>query len=130
MTGLPPVTRWNCSSPPTEAAEALARELGLSRALAGLLADRGLDNVSTAEAFLRPRLALLEDPFRVPNLEAAARLLEETVAAGRGIAILPESTATFYRREDVTVAAITDIGPNQVCLAWDAVRRSPLIAPP
>jgi hypothetical protein len=33
-----------------------------------------------------------------------------------------------YRRDDVTVAAITDIGPSEVCLAWDAARRDPLIA--
>jgi hypothetical protein len=25
-------------------------------------------------------------------------------------------------------AEISDIGPTQVCLAWDAARRSPLIA--
>jgi DNA-binding transcriptional LysR family regulator len=65
--------------------------------------------------------------YQVPAFKSVEEKLEN-VAAGRGIAILPESTATFYRREDVTVAAITDIGPNQVCLAWDAVRRSPLIA--
>lgn len=52
----------------------------------------------------------------------------ENVAAGRGIAILPESTATFYRRDDVIVTAITDIGPNQVCLAWDAARHTSLIS--
>jgi single-stranded-DNA-specific exonuclease len=66
-----------------------------------LLADRGLDNVSTAEAFLRPRLALLEDPFRVPNLEAAARLLEETVAAGRGIVVFGD-----YDVDGVTSTAL------------------------
>jgi DNA-binding transcriptional LysR family regulator len=51
----------------------------------------------------------------------------EHVAAGHGIVVLPESTATFYRRPDVTQARITDIGLNQVSLAWDASRRSRII---
>jgi DNA-binding transcriptional LysR family regulator len=51
----------------------------------------------------------------------------ELVATGRGIVVLPESTATFYRRPDVTSALIEDIGPNQVALAWEAGRRDALI---
>ncbi|WP_205660945.1 hypothetical protein [Amycolatopsis vastitatis] len=37
------------------------------------------------------------------------------------------STATFYTRPDVTGIPVEDIGPNRVCLAWLATRRSPLI---
>jgi hypothetical protein len=33
------------------------------------------------------------------------------VAAGHGITVVPESITAFYRRDDVTVATITDIGP-------------------
>jgi DNA-binding transcriptional LysR family regulator len=51
----------------------------------------------------------------------------EHVAGGRGIVILPASTAAFYRRPDVVQARITDISANQVCLAWLAGRRSRLI---
>jgi hypothetical protein len=38
------------------------------------------------------------------------------------------STATFYTRPDIVHVAVSDIGPNHVCLAWDSTRRSPLIA--
>jgi DNA-binding transcriptional LysR family regulator len=51
----------------------------------------------------------------------------ELVAAGQGVVVLPESTVTFYRRPDVRSAAIEDIGPNQVALAWVAARLDPLI---
>lgn len=89
---------------------------------------------------------LLQDPDAVPEWRDIASELRnrharhpssgpksveeklESVAAGRGIAVLPESTAKFYQRTDISVAVITDIGPNEVCLAWDATRRSPLIA--
>jgi DNA-binding transcriptional LysR family regulator len=51
----------------------------------------------------------------------------EMVASGRGVVVLPESTATFYRRPDVSSATIEDIGPNQVALAWEAARRDALV---
>ena len=37
------------------------------------------------------------------------------------------SVATFYFRVDIIHAAITDIAPNQICLAWDSTRRSRVI---
>jgi DNA-binding transcriptional LysR family regulator len=46
------------------------------------------------------------------------------VAAGTGISVLPLSTAGFYTRSDVVAVPIEDIGPNHVCLAWSASRRS------
>jgi DNA-binding transcriptional LysR family regulator len=52
----------------------------------------------------------------------------EMVAAGRGIVVLPESTALFYRRPDVVGVLVEDIGPNRVAIAWDAARQEPLIA--
>jgi len=88
---------------------------------------------------------LLQDPDAVPewrdiahelracgnrHTPPAMRTVEEKlehVAAGHGIVVLPESTATFYRRPDVTYATIGDIGPNHVSLVWDASRRSRLI---
>jgi DNA-binding transcriptional LysR family regulator len=80
---------------------------------------------------------LLQDPAAVPEWRVvgaepppAIRTVEEKlehVAAGRGVVVLPLSTATFYTRPDIVHVEISDIGPNQVCLAWDAARRSPLI---
>jgi DNA-binding transcriptional LysR family regulator len=52
----------------------------------------------------------------------------EAVATGRGISVLPESTARYYNRPDIAYLAITDIPHNEVRLAWAANRRSPLIA--
>lgn len=89
---------------------------------------------------------LLQDPNAVPEwrnvatdlrmtgsrwTQPAPRTVEEKleyVAAGRGISILPASTAAFYRRADVAAVRISDLGPNHVALAWSATRRSRLIA--
>jgi DNA-binding transcriptional LysR family regulator len=51
----------------------------------------------------------------------------EHVAQGHGVIVLPLSVVTFYTRPDVTYVPISDIPPNQVCLAWDSTRRNPLI---
>jgi DNA-binding transcriptional LysR family regulator len=51
----------------------------------------------------------------------------EHVAAGRGVVVLPLSTATFYPRPDAAHVPIVDIPPNRVCLAWDAARHLELI---
>jgi DNA-binding transcriptional LysR family regulator len=51
----------------------------------------------------------------------------EHVAAGQGIVLLPLSTAVFYTRPGIACSHVNDIPPNQVCLAWDATRRSRLI---
>jgi DNA-binding transcriptional LysR family regulator len=87
---------------------------------------------------------LLQDPAAVPEWRDIAtelrdgtrvetpafRTVEEKlehVAAGRGIVLLPVSTAAFYTRPGVRYSSVCDIPDNQVCLAWDADRQSPLI---
>lgn len=62
-----------------------------------------------------------------PPVALAVEEKLEHVASGRGFAVLPQSTATFYQRQDITSIAVTDIGPSRVALAWDAMRRSRLI---
>ena len=49
------------------------------------------------------------------------------MAAGDGIVLLPQSTAAFYTRPGIAYTHVSDISPNQVCLAWDATRHSRLI---
>jgi DNA-binding transcriptional LysR family regulator len=87
---------------------------------------------------------LLQDPAAVPEWRDIAtelrtrhrrntpvfRTVEEKlehVAAGHGVVLLPLSTAAFYTRPGVSYSQVSDVPPNQVCLAWDATRRSRLI---
>lgn len=67
-----------------------------------------------------------QPPGRVPAFRTVEEKLEH-VAAGHGIVVLPLSTATFYTRADISHVLVCDIAPNQVCLAWDRLRRSELI---
>jgi DNA-binding transcriptional LysR family regulator len=84
---------------------------------------------------------LLQDPAAVPEWSTTAptqaalqgsaarksRTVEEKlelVAGGAGIAILPLSTARFYRRPDVAFCVVTDLAPTAVHIASEASRTS------
>jgi DNA-binding transcriptional LysR family regulator len=113
--------------------------------LAALPADHRLAGTETVSITDLADERLLQDPDAVPEWRDIAREMRsrndrrpvpamrtveeklEHVASGHGIVILPQSTATFYRRSDVTCIPVEDISPNQVSLAWDASRRSRLI---
>jgi DNA-binding transcriptional LysR family regulator len=84
---------------------------------------------------------LLQDPAAVPEWRDIATTMPsatppayaveeklEHVASGRGVVVLPLSTARFYTRPDVVWARIADIAPNRVSLAWKSSRRDPMIA--
>jgi DNA-binding transcriptional LysR family regulator len=82
---------------------------------------------------------LLQDPATLPEWYAIAtpehrrpgqmaHTVEEKlelVAAQAGFVILPRSTTAFYRRPDVRVMPIEDIGPSQVTLIWDSATNNP-----
>lgn len=67
-----------------------------------------------AEAGPRPSFATVEEKL-------------EHVATSGGVLVLPLSTAAYYTHTDVAHVPIDDIGPGEVCLAWSADRRSPLL---
>jgi DNA-binding transcriptional LysR family regulator len=88
---------------------------------------------------------LLQDPAAVPEWASVAQEMRqrrgvarspsrtveeklELVAVGSGIAILPLSTAMFYRRADVGFVPVTDLPLTEVHLGWEQGRDSRLVA--
>jgi DNA-binding transcriptional LysR family regulator len=51
----------------------------------------------------------------------------EHVAAGRGISFLARSATVFYTHPDVVYVPVTDLAPDQVCVAVAASRTSPMV---
>ena len=51
----------------------------------------------------------------------------EHVAAGRGISLLPRSAPVYYSRPDITYVLVSDLPPDEVCLATAATTQSPLV---
>jgi DNA-binding transcriptional LysR family regulator len=65
-----------------------------------------------------------------PNAGYLVRGVDETlehVAAGRGISFLARSAAVFYSHPEVSYVPVTDLAPDQVCLAVAASRTSPMV---
>ena len=70
---------WNTLESSSASVDALSASLGVSKILAQLLDQRGLQTQDAAEEFLRPRLAMLDNPFALTNLETAVRRIEEAI---------------------------------------------------
>lgn len=75
-----------------------------------------------AAALLRPA-ALDEDRPRLPYTHSVEEKLER-VAACRGIAFLPESTARYYVRPDVVYRHVAEILSSEVAIAFEANHRT------
>ena len=67
--------RWRFQKTDARAAGALSRALGIGAILSEMLVRRGLTDPETAEAFLKPSLKDLPDPFLLPDMEPAVHRL-------------------------------------------------------
>ena len=66
-----------------------------------------------------------------PNAGYLVRGVDETlehVAAGRGISFLARSATVFYSHPNISYVPVSDVAPDQVCLAVAASRTSPIIS--
>ena len=61
----------------------------------------------------------------LPPLTIAQRV--ETVAAGTGVTLLPQSVARLHHRKDVVARPVQDLAPTSVGLAWDEQHEHPSI---
>lgn len=78
---------WNSIDTDESAARNLAERLGLSKVCSQLLVQRGIVSPEAAEEFLRPRLAQLDNPFALKNLEAAVERIEQAIEAKESVVV-------------------------------------------
>jgi len=78
---------WTSLATDEKAAAALVARLGLSKVVAELLVQRGIASSEAAEEFLRPRLAQLDNPFAMTNLEAAVERIEQAIEDKESVVI-------------------------------------------
>jgi len=79
---LPPTdeqTVWQVASPDPRLSEVLARGLGISPLLAGLLVNRGVRDLPGGRRFLQPHLDGLHDPSLLPGLPAAVDRIRRAI---------------------------------------------------
>jgi single-stranded-DNA-specific exonuclease len=78
---------WTSIDIDENATTLLVERLGLSKVTAQLLVQRGIDTSEAAEQFLRPRLAQLDNPFAMVNLEAAVERIEQAIEAKESVVV-------------------------------------------
>lgn len=74
-------------APPATEVDALASALGVPRALAALLVQRGFGDAAAARAFLRPPLDGLSDPLALAGMADAVATIARAVQAGQTILV-------------------------------------------
>lgn len=78
---------WTTLDTDEALAEELAQALKLSRTCGRLLMQLGFFSKESAEDFLRPRLAHLDDPFALTNLESAVERIVLAVDRGEDVVV-------------------------------------------
>lgn len=78
---------WDTIDIDETSARNLAERLGVSKVCARLLAQRGIVTSEAAEEFLRPRLAQLDNPFALKNLEAAVDRIEQAIEVKESVVV-------------------------------------------
>ncbi|MCW3059398.1 MAG: single-stranded-DNA-specific exonuclease RecJ [Capsulimonas sp.] len=82
MDRMPETLRkiWTQTDTDARAEAELVRELCVHPLTARLLVNRGLSDPAKADAFLRPDLSQLHDPFGLPDMDKAAHRIAEAIA--------------------------------------------------
>lgn len=79
---------WVIKAPGNEEAiSSLVSELGIERPLAQLLAQRGVNTFDEAEAFFRPSLSNLHDPFLMKDMDLAIQRIEKAIQSKEKVMI-------------------------------------------
>ena len=104
--------RWTHTPLPAAEVEALSKRAGISRVLAELLLRAGLRDHETANAFLQPALAGLNDPFLLRNLEAAASRLRQAIAQREQVVVLGDYDVDGVSSTALLVMVLRRFGLN------------------
>lgn len=80
--------RWVIKdNPEREVVTKLIEEVGVSRPVASILAQRGIESFDQAKSFFRPEIEDLHDPFEMKGMTAAVDRIEQAIAANENILI-------------------------------------------
>lgn len=128
MSGFPaPLLRWVLVPPPDPAAVGgLAAQLGIPRALAALLLQRGQGTETAARDFLRPSVSGLADPSALAGMAEAVEAISASIRAGGTILVHGDydadgqcATALLTRALRVAGADVVGFVPHRLRDGYD-----------
>ncbi|HSR88504.1 MAG TPA: DHH family phosphoesterase, partial [Pontiella sp.] len=92
---------WNICSADSAVVQSLAYAMELPKPIAHVLVSRGLGMAEDASDFLHPRLAVLSDPFRLPDMDKAVERIWRAIDNDESITVFGD-----YDVDGVTAAAL------------------------
>lgn len=102
--------RWLVAEANPEAAQSVARELGISRLLAQTLISRGHTTPDQVRRFLDPRLGDLSDPFLLPDMERAVVRVWDAIDAGERILVFGDYDVDGVSSTALLVSVFCELG--------------------
>ena len=98
--------------PPIDATavSVLTAQLRLPEPIARILVNRGYDSPDSAEAYLRPRLAALHDPWAMPGMATAVERISAAINAGEMILVHGDYDVDGVCSSALAVRAIRELG--------------------
>jgi len=108
---------WTVTETNDALVDDLSATLNVSKVTGRLLVQRGLTSAQSANAYLRPNLANLEDPFRIKNLRKAVDRIEQAIGAQESIIVFGDYDVDGITSTVQLVSILRKFGLNpQFCV--------------
>lgn len=95
-----------------KAVNELSEAFGISKLIAKILVNRGYDTVETANAFLRPEISALYDPFLLHDMDKAVERLFQAIDNGENILVYGDYDVDGMTSTAIMTWALELMGAN------------------
>jgi single-stranded-DNA-specific exonuclease len=90
----------------------ISRQLGISSLLATILVGRGIDEPDQAEKFLNPHISHLNDPFLLPDVEAAVGRIWKAITDHEKILVFGHDDTDGATSTAIMMETLKDLGAS------------------
>ncbi|WP_299155851.1 single-stranded-DNA-specific exonuclease RecJ [uncultured Tenacibaculum sp.] len=105
--------RWKLKPEPnSEKTNQLAKELGVNKVLAKILAQRNIDTFDKAKLFFRPTLNDLHDPFLMKDMSIAVQRIEKAISKNENILVYGDYDVDGTTAVSLMSSYLKTIHPN------------------
>ncbi len=102
--------RWVFPSPEADVVEKLVRELQVAPAVARVLVNRGLGELSQARAFLNPSLEQIASPRLLQGMDRAVERIQQALDRGEQVAVYGDYDADGITATALLVETLRELG--------------------
>lgn len=105
-----PAIKWQEKSFDQKIADTLANSTNLSPFVAKLLAERNIESIADAEAFISPKLAHLNDPFDIKNMDRAVGRIKDAIKKKEEILLVGDYDVDGISSVSILQKVLTELG--------------------